>query len=90
MSDDKPNFALLIGKRLADKEKGSKEPTQDDEESSDGEGEQESMENSAVADLMAALQSKNVPAAKAALKDFIQMCSGESDEPEEEPNPLAE
>jgi len=94
---DKPNFALLIGKpKKEDNHKSEKKLTEEVDHESDLEkepeegGEHESMENSAVADFMAALASKNVPAAKQALKDFMELCEAGESEPEEEPSPSEE
>lgn len=81
----KPDFALLIGKKLDAKDKGSEgdEPVESmsPDESDAGDGEQGQMEDSAVADLLAAIGSKSVPATKQALKDFIDLC--EQSEPSE-------
>lgn len=73
--DKKPNFALLIGKKLDDKDKGSKPPMSEmPPDMTDAPEESGNMEDSAVADLLAALKEDNVPKAKAALKDFIDIC----------------
>jgi hypothetical protein len=90
----KDGFALLIGKRLAGKGKpGADEPDGDEgpPESMDGsgDGKQEEMEDSAIADFMAA---KDPSSAKAALKDFLELCypslgGGDGPESEEEMPP---
>lgn len=80
-------LALLIGKRLSKKGSGHDEPPGPpmvgDE---DGAGQQDEMENSAIADFMSA---KDPETAKAALKDFLESCypqlaGGEEEEEEEE------
>lgn len=84
-----PNFALLIGKKLDAKDKGKSSITEDteDEAKTDVEtedtGELQSMLQSAAADVMAALSSKNVPDFAVALKDFIKLCSEEYEESED-------
>lgn len=83
----KPNFALLISKKLDQKDKKSPmssdsdspiDPGEEEMESSDEEmpeGDGERMQDSAVADLLHAIRSSNIPAAKQALKDFIDLNS---------------
>lgn len=96
-ADRTKDFALLIGKRLDDKEKGDKgKPpvTELPEEESDvpmggspdepADDESSSMQDSAVADLMSAIEGKNIPAAKQALKDFISLVDDDSAENAEE------
>jgi hypothetical protein len=85
MPDDKKNFALLIAKGLDKKDQGSDytDSEQDltkDMPEEEGGGEKEMMENSAIADFLAAISAKNVPQAKVALKDFIELCYHESEE----------
>jgi hypothetical protein len=71
---DKPNFALMIGKKL-DQKDGTEPPAElPDSEPMGGEvDEGGAMEDSAVADLMAAIKSNSVPQAKQALKDLLQL-----------------
>lgn len=84
---DKPNFALMIGKKL-DAKDGTEPPDTlpgDDSAPPPIAGEKDeagSMQDSAVADLMAAFKSSNIPAAKQALKDLIQLL--DTEEPNEE------
>jgi hypothetical protein len=88
---DKPNFALLIGKRMSEKDKEPKEPMHVPGEDLPGEeGDQEGMENSAISDFMAA---KSPGEAKQALKDFLELAYPElsgPDEDEEASEPEAE
>ena len=81
MPGDKPNFALLIGKKGpasdADHEKdlsGSSEMTK------------ERAERSALQDVITAVKVGDVASLSTALKDFLSSCypelGGESDEPE--------
>jgi hypothetical protein len=92
---EKPNFALLIGKRLSDKDKGKPPDNEDHEQDlfpgrdAGKDDQKEEMENSAVSDIMAALATKNRGLFKSALKDFIQMSSSD-DEDEQEPEPEPE
>jgi hypothetical protein len=86
-------MALLIGKRL-DKKGGGEKPTDEpypmeDTEDGDGDAEKDAVEDSAIADFMAA---KDPQTAKAALKDFLAACYPQlaDDEPEEEPAPEPE
>lgn len=71
---DKPNFALMIGKKLDEKDGTEPPDTLPDTESEGGEvDEGVAMEDSAVADFMDALKTSNVPQAKQALKDLFQL-----------------
>jgi hypothetical protein len=93
---EKPNFALLIGKKLDAKDKGSKDEPEveselsPDETESSKSGETESMKSSAVSDLFAAFAAKDVEAGKAALKDFFDLCDSEPHEEGEHTNEAAE
>lgn len=90
----KDGFALLIGKKLDEKEKGKKKDgplmempdSSEDGSMDDTKDESSQMEDSAVADLLQAIETKSVPAAKQALKDFIELCyeKEEKESPEEE------
>ena len=76
MPEDKPNFALLIGKG---------KPKEDGMPPEKEGGEKESMEMSAVSDLIDAVHMKDPQMVKQALKDFIEICYPELGEsPEEE------
>ncbi len=83
LAKDKPNFALLIGKKLDEKEGKAKDkpvmemPEEAGEaelDSSEGDG----MQDSAVADFMSALKEDNVPLAKIALKQLIELMQDEA------------
>lgn len=83
------DFSLLIGKRLAAKDKGKDKPdmSEDDEMPSDSGDESSNMEDSAVSDLMSAISSKDVQAAKNALKDFLDLQASQEEPQEEEAPP---
>lgn len=82
--EKKPDFAMLIAKGL-DKKDGSEPPADLPEEDMEMEDDTEGMQDSAVADLLSAFHSKNIPLAKQALKDFIALCDDEGYEEPEEP-----
>lgn len=76
-----PNFALLIGKRLAGK-KGEPPPDEGDDYGEGG-GEHKEMELSAMKDLIAAIHAKSPEAACQAMDDYMQLA--DTDEEEEPP-----
>ena len=82
MSGPPKDFALLIGKKLADKDKGGGEgppmslgagdgPPEDDE----GGGEDQ-MKLSAMSDFISGVHSKSPELASSALEDFIKIVTG--------------
>ena len=79
-----PDFALLIGKRLAKIEKGMDDmspPEEGGEMEPDGdEAQADEMEHSAMESLIDAIHSKDAMAAKEALKDFLEICLEEHEE----------
>lgn len=67
------DFALLIGKRLDEKESGA--PVDEDEPLAEG-SESESMQRSAVSAMMSALKDNDVDSFKEALVDFLEIREG--------------
>lgn len=82
---DKPNFALLIGKRLADKDKGKGMEDMEDSPTSE-EDDSDSMATSAAADFGAAVKSGDPSAILSSFKEMMKFCDDDSaQEPEEGP-----
>ena len=85
MSEDNP-FALLIGKRLADKKSGKPEEL-DHEKDLSPDGDEESMKLSAASDVIAACKSGDAKLLCSALEDLVHLMKDEPAEEESEPEP---
>lgn len=70
---DKPNFALLIGKKSSPSKDDHAADLGMDDEKDEG-MDQDGAEDSAVKDLMMSVASKDVQGFKSALKDFLEIC----------------